>query len=104
MDPFWKTFSEEFKDRGRDATPFLFTLAALVGLCVLACIAEESGMGEYIGGGLVVAVILAFAWKTVQHLRSRTRQQERWERKELSCDEMRVARSKLKPDRNRKSA
>ena len=104
MDPFWKTFFEEFKDRGRDATPFLITLAAMVCLLIVVGIVDEAGLANHIVGAVFLAVVFAFVWAVVKIVRARTRQRERWERRELSCDEWRVARSKLKKDGNRKGA
>ena len=104
MDPFWKTFFEDFRERGRDATPFLFTLAASTCLFIGGVIVEEAGLAKYIVPTLLLAVVFAFVWVVVLITRARTRQRERWERRELSCDEWRVARSKLKRDGNRKGA
>lgn len=108
MDPFWKTFSEELKDRGRDGTPFVFTLAGLVFLLIAAAILKESGLGRLIRpalpwlGSVVVVWAVARGVLAIRHARKRRR--ERWERHELSWDEWRVARSRLKRDQNRKSA
>jgi hypothetical protein len=107
MDLSWKAFFEEFKDRGRDATPFLITLAALTCLLITAGALNESGVADFIAPGLpwagMIAVAWVLAWVVVAIRRARKRRDERWERRELSRDEWRVARSKLKKDSNQKS-
>jgi hypothetical protein len=105
MDPFWKTFFEEFKERGRNVTPFLVTLPLLLGIVILVEWIGRTPLGESLpsilfgAGALIVGV-----WVFVAMYRAWGRRSERWERKELSRDELRVARSKLKRDQNRKSA
>jgi hypothetical protein len=109
MDPFWKSFFEDFRERGRDATPFLFTLAALVVLLIVGGIFDEITRDPAVADfmrralpwagtiavvGILVSVIMAIR-------RARNRRRERWQRHELSCDEWRVARSKLKSGLNK---
>lgn len=102
MDPFWRTFSEELKARGRDATPFIFTLAGLACLLIAAAIVNESRLVGLIAPGLPWVGAIAGVWAASRVIlairRARKRQREHWERHELSCDEWRVARSKLKKD------
>jgi len=101
MNPFWRSFFDEFKDRGRDATPFLFTLGVLV---PAVFIAEANGLQITLAlpwAGVLV-VVWMLIWAVGAICRHRRRRYDRWERRELSCDELRVARSKLLRDRNRK--
>ena len=105
MDPFWRTFSEELKARGRDATPFIFTLAGLACLLIAAAIVNEVNESRLVGliaPGLPWAGAIAVVWAARRVMlairRARKRRREHWERHELSCDEWRVARSKLKKD------
>jgi hypothetical protein len=108
MDPFWKSFFEDFRERGRDATPFLFTLAALVGLLIVGAIFDDLTRDPAVTGfmlrtlpwaGAIVAVVMVVLVVTAIR-RARGRKRERWQRRELSCDEWRVARSKLKSGSN----
>jgi len=109
MNPFWKAFFEDFRERGRDATPFLFTLAALVGLLIVGAIFEEivrdpavtDFMLQTLPWAGVVVVVWALILIVVAIRRARNRERERLERQELSCDELRVARSKLKSGINK---
>lgn len=101
MNPFWKTFFEEFKDRGRDATPFLITVGVLVPVVLIA---ETNGMHltlvlPWVGVVLAAWMLIWLVWAIGS---SRKRRRQRWERHELSRDELRVARSKLLRDRNGK--
>ena len=105
MDPFWKAFFEEFKERGRNVTPFLVTVPLLLGVVILVELAGRTPLGESLLSILFgTGVLLIGVWIFVAICRNDSRQSERWERKELSSDELRVARSKLTGDRNRKSA
>jgi len=101
MNSFWRAFFDEFKDRGRDATPFLATIGFLV---PVVFIAESNGLHvtlvlPWVGLLLGVWMLIWLVW-AIGSFRRRRRQ--RWERHELSCDELRAARSKLLRDRNRK--
>lgn len=105
MDPFWKAFFGEFKERGRNVTPFLVTLPLLLGVVILVELAGRTPLGEDLLAILSGAgVLLVGVWIFVTICRNGSRQSERWERKELSDDELRVARSKLTGDRNRNRA
>jgi len=100
MDPFWKTFCEDVKDRGRDATPFLVTLAALAGLCIAIGIVGETQLVGFIMPASFCAGVFVMIWAFVMFWRTRNRRRETGERRELSSDELRVARSKLKSGLN----
>jgi hypothetical protein len=108
MDPFWKTFFEEFKERGRDASPFLITLAAMFGLLLLAGIAESCGWMDRLVAAVpwvgTIAAAAVLGWLVAAIRRARHHPPRGWERQELSCDEWRAARSKLKRNQNRNGA
>lgn len=108
MDPFWKTFFEEFKERGRDASPFLITLAAMFGLLLLGALAESCGWFDHLAAAFpwvgTIAAVTVLAWALASLRRAGKRRTERWERQELSCDEWWAARSKLKRNQKRNGA
>jgi len=102
MNPFWKTFFEELKERGHNASLFVFTLlcVSVVLIITTSCrIRLDHVMAFLPGLGVFAAAMVCVAWR-----RKRKRQRERAPIGPLSCDELRVARSKLTRDRNRKSA
>ena len=104
MGPFWKTLGEDLKDRGRNPTVFIIAVAVFFGLVGLIAIINQAGLTKYIVPALPWMGVLAAAWAGMAIRRARARQRERLEHPPLSCDELRVARSKLVKGRNRKGA
>ena len=107
MKSIWSTLHDNVKDR-RYAVLFFAPLAVLACLAIVGGIAEDLGAFEHIAAWLPWAGGLAAAWALVWVARAirraRKRRREGWERKELSSDEMRAARSKLMRDGNHKNA
>jgi hypothetical protein len=106
MKSIWSTLYDDAKDRRYAALFILVPLAIFICLSILAGFVEGLGISEHItegellwAGGLVVGWALVWVFVTIR--RARKRQHERWERHELSCDERRVARSKLKSGLNK---
>jgi hypothetical protein len=105
MKSVWSTLYDNVKDR-RYGVLFVATLAGSVALLIAVGIAADMGVDIAAvllwAGGFAVGWALVWAAMTIH--RARKHQRERWTRQELSCDEWRVARSKLKKDGNRKGA
>ncbi|PYJ00162.1 MAG: hypothetical protein DME25_21380 [Verrucomicrobia bacterium] len=98
MSPFWNSLFEHVKDCGRDATLFLITLAGLLGALVGVAIICLNDWAEYVVRALPVLGLFAVIWAFLAIRRARARRRQRLQRKPLSDDELRVARSKLKRD------
>ncbi|MBE0540586.1 MAG: hypothetical protein IH623_04285 [Verrucomicrobia bacterium] len=103
MNPFWTTLSDNLKVCGRNAKFFLCVVIAFFGVPVLIAVVSETRVREYLLPALPWAGVVALAWLAVAIHRARARRRERLERRPLSCDELRVARSKLMKDRNLKA-
>ncbi len=100
MNPFWTTLSDNLKVCGRNAKFFLCVVIAFFGVPVLIAVISETGARDYIFPVLAWVGVFAAVWVAVAIRRARRRRRERLERRPLSCDELRVARSKLIRDRN----
>src|SRR6267378_3483572 len=100
MGPFWKSLGEDLKDRGRNPTVFIIAVAVFFGLIALIAIINETGLTQYIIPALPWTGVLAVVWAGVAIRRAWARRRERLQHPPLSCDELRVARSKLVKDRN----
>lgn len=106
MKSIWSKLYDDAKDR---RYAFLFVLAPLaifICLSILAGLVEGVEILKHITegkllwvGGLVVG--WALVWGVVTIRRPRKHRTEHWERRELSCDERRTARSKLKSGMNK---
>lgn len=102
MKPLWNRWHCR-----QNARLFILTLAAFFALPIVlifvATLVHEAGLDDFVPPALAVmgGLLVAGAWKAMQ--RARARRRERLERSPLSCDELRVARSKLMKDRNAKS-
>lgn len=104
MNPFWSNFFEHLKDCGRNGTIFIATLGFLLGLLILSGIIGESRFHECIVPAMSIAGALSLAWFSVVIRKANLRRRERLERRPLSRDEMRVARSKLMKERSEKKS
>lgn len=104
MGPFWKSLGEDLKDRGRNPTVFIIAVVIFFGLIGLFAIIKETGLIQYVIPTLLWMSVLAAAWAVVVIRRARARRRVRLEHPPLSCDELRVARSKLVKDRSRNGA
>jgi hypothetical protein len=98
MNSCWASFCEQLKRCGRHGTLFIFTLAALVALSIVVGIVQATELGPYLLP-LLTSVGLLALWRGVVLFR-RARHRERTKFSPLSCDELRVARSKLVKDRD----
>lgn len=104
MGPFWKSLGEDLKDRGRNPMVFIIAVAVFFGLDGLIAIINETGLTQYVTSSLPWMGVLAVVWAGTAIRRARARRRERLQHPPLSCDELRVARSKLVKVRNRKGA
>lgn len=103
MIPFWTSLSDDLKVCGRNVKFFLCVFIAFFGVPVLIAVVIETRVREYLLPALPWAGVVALAWLAVGIHRARARRRERLQRRPLSCDELRVARSKLMKDRNLKA-
>lgn len=103
MNPFWTNLSDNLKVCGRNAKFFLCVVVAFFGVPVLIAVISETGARDHILPALPWVGVFAVAWVAVVIRQARARRRERLERRPLSCDELRVARSKLMKDRNLKA-
>jgi hypothetical protein len=106
MKSIWSKLYDDTKDRRYAALFVLVPLAIFICLSILAGLVESSEILEHVtegellwAGGLVVGWVFVCVVVTIR--RSRKHRPEHWERRELSCDERRVARSKLKSGMNK---
>lgn len=95
MDPFWRSFSDQFKTCGRNPTLFLMVLAAFLALVALGAIVYSTRLHEYLLIILPGSVLFFFALLGLARRRARARRRPVPEPPPLSRDEIRVARSKL---------
>ena len=85
----------------------MLTLATFFALPIvlifIATLVHEAGLDDFVPPVLAVmgGWLIVWGWKAIR--RTRACRRERLERSPLSCDELRVARSKLMKDRNAKS-
>jgi len=100
MGPFWSSLFEQLRDCGRSASLFLITLGGLFVLLCLVAFLCSTELYKYLWPALPVILLYAAVWAVVRFRRARTRRRERLVPSPLSRDELRVARSKLKRDRN----
>lgn len=98
MSPFWNSLFDHLRGCGRNATIFMLALAGFFGLLIAAATIYQTRIWQYVVPALP-AIGLVWACKAIQ----RARRPERLQRSPLSCDELRVARSKLVKARNAKS-
>ena len=91
MSPFWGSLGEQLKDCGRNATLFLLSLAAIIGLLIFA---------ESLAFALPLAGFFLLLWLVVVIWRMFFRRRERSKYSRLSSDELTKARSKLVKNRN----
>ena len=106
MSPFWAGLFDHLKDCGRNSAAFLGGLAGLFGVLVIGAIIsrfvhEEDAQPYVIAFGAGIALWLA-AW-SIATLRRAFGRRDRSRYPPLSCDELRVARSKLLKNRSRGS-
>jgi len=95
MTPFWNSLFDHLKGCGRNATLFMFALAAFFGLLILAAVVFTTEIRQYLLPALGIPGILALIWLSREIRRARVRRRERLQRGPLSDDELRVAREKL---------
>jgi hypothetical protein len=102
MSSFWGSLFEHLRDCGRNATLFLIALAG-IGLVLLAgLILSEFDVLERVTEVWPLLAAIAAAWIFLTIRRALRRHRERIRFPPLSCDELRVARSKLMRDRKAK--
>jgi len=95
MKSIWSTLYDDVKDRRYAALFLLGPLAVLGALALAACLLAALHALELLPYAICAAALWS-VWMLVRFCRSVARSPERWQRQELSCDEWRVARSKLK--------
>ena len=98
MNPFWSGF-EHLKNCGRDATPFLYTLAGILGLLIAVAVILQTELCSYALPALPWIGLVAAGWMCLAIRRSMARRRERLERRLLSDDELFKARCKLVQNR-----
>ncbi len=100
MNPFWRSFSDQFQRCGRNPTLFLMALPAVLGLVSLGVVLYSTRLREYVlpvASGLVLCFL---GWVLVARRRARARRRAAPAFPPLSRDELRVARSKLLNERD----
>lgn len=95
MSHFWRGLFDHLKDCGRHGMLFLAGLAGFAFLLAAVAIVHTTGLDEYLVRALPAIILLLVTWLCVVIRRWRARRRERLPRSRLSCDELRVARSKL---------
>jgi membrane protease YdiL (CAAX protease family) len=95
MKPTWSTLYDDVKDR-RYALLFLIAMPLLLGIASVVGLIENSPLAQDFPVILFLLGVIVVLWVFGTIWRRRKRRPERWERKKLSSDELRVARSKLK--------
>jgi hypothetical protein len=107
MKPIWSMLYDNAKDR-RYGVLFLFAPLALVGAVALAVglltLLDVAGLLPYALCGIAlwfVWMVVKLVCKVVRLFCEPERQREGWQRHELSCNEKRVAQSKLKSGMNK---
>lgn len=81
----------------------MLSFAGFIGLLLVGVLIHHNDLDQYVVPVLPVLglALVAWGWKAIR--RARAQRRERLQRSPLSCDELRVARSKLMKDRNAKS-
>jgi hypothetical protein len=95
MSPFWGSFFENVRGRGRNATLFLVVLAILFFALFASMIPSSRDLLQFADAVIAGIVVFLVAWFCVAAHKARERNRDRFSRRPLSCDELRVARSKL---------
>ena len=107
MSPFWAGLFDQLKDCGRHATIFLVGLAGCFGALIVGAIfskvVNDQGFHPYLPTALAAIGLAVVVWSFKTVRRAFTRDRERLRHPPLSCDELRVARSKLLKNRDPKS-
>lgn len=100
MSPFWGSLGEHLKDCGRNATLFVMSLAAMIGLLILVGWILQTSLRDSLACALLVAAFFMLVWfgVAIRQTIIRNRQRSRFPR--LSSDELAKARSKLVKNQN----
>lgn len=95
MNPFWGSFFDHLKDRGRNAALFVVALGGLFVLLIVTAWAVENGHDDSIIAALSAAGLFfaIFAGGAIRRMFLNRR--DRLKFPKLSSDELRKARSKL---------
>ena len=98
MRPLWNVWRCR-----RNANFFMLSLAGFFGLLIIVAIIRHLDLDQYIVPALPALVLglIAWSWRAIRQ--ARARRGERLQRMPMSCDELRVARSKLMKRRTAKS-
>ena len=94
MNPFWSGF-EHLKNCGRDATPFLYSLAGVFGLLVAFAIILQTEVLSHLLPALPWIGLVMAVWVYLAIRRAMSRRRQRLQRRPLSADELSKARCKL---------
>ncbi len=81
----------------------MLSLAGFFALLIVGTIIHHTGLDQYVAPALPALGLLLLAWTGQAIREARACRRKRSHRSRLSCDELRVARSKLMKDRNAKS-
>jgi hypothetical protein len=99
MSPFWTSFFTNLKADRRSTTLFMITLAGMFILIVLATALWANNLQDYVIRALPGVGVFAVVWIGVSIHRARANRRQRLDRRPLSFDELRKARSKLMKSR-----
>ncbi|HEX4263250.1 MAG TPA: hypothetical protein VH597_02840 [Verrucomicrobiae bacterium] len=95
MSPFWGSFFENVKGRGPNATLFLVVVALLFLTVFVSLIPVGQDLLQCADAVIAGVVVFLVAWFCIAINKARARNRDRFSPRPLSCDELRVARSKL---------
>src|SRR6266446_4820694 len=95
MSPFWTSLFVQLRDCGRNATLFLVTIVAMVGLLLLLLVIWGNDLHKYIIPALPVIAGFAVIRIAAAIRRFRARHRGRWRYAPLSQNELRAARLRL---------
>jgi 4-amino-4-deoxy-L-arabinose transferase-like glycosyltransferase len=95
MSPFWTGLFEELRGRGRNATLFIFAIAILFVLLLIAAQIPREVYVNYVLPVLPVVIALVGFGVVKTLLQARAHRRERLQRGPLSRDELNKARTKL---------
>jgi fumarate reductase subunit D len=95
MSPFWGSFFENVRGRGRSATLFLVVLAILFLALLVGMIPSSQDLLQFADAVIAMVVVFLVVWFCLAANKARARNRDGSFQHPLSRDELKVARSKL---------